>query len=298
MKKITISLTQTIVCAITIVLIFTVHHAKSQTFPLSENFNLTPDSTLPAGWSRAGYAMTFANVYQNEGTGNSNAARLQIHSTHVMNDSVFTPVIGTITANTLLSVSYKFIQAPADDYTQSGPYVAGNFSSNTFYLPNVFPPSFQIVVIDVSNNSKTVIMQADSTNHISNTAYISKTLNLSGFSGQNIKIAFVLNGLSEDYLSDLWLDDLNINDYTVSINKQETKKETTHVFPNPAEDKLTIQCDETVTATVYDITGRVVYKESISEPLHTVNLAKNPAGLYTVALHGVNTNKTYRIIKR
>jgi hypothetical protein len=303
-KNTTLLLKAKVIVCIIALSTFTFHVLKSQTFPFSEDFDLVPDTTLPSGWAKNYNAYTFINVYSNEGVNNSKAAMLRLYSTYTMADTLFSPVIGPVTANASLSIKYKFIQAPASSLATTGPYAAGSFNWPFFWYTNtnsVFFPNFKIVVINTANNAETTILQTDSTNYISSMSYVLQTPSLSNFSGQNIKIAFILNGLCENYFSEFWIDDIIIDDSLLSTNIKEMKeiqKETTNVFPNPTQDELTIISEEAVTVTVYDIVGRVVYKENVSEPKHTIHLSENPTGIYTVSVYGANINRKYHIAKK
>lgn len=300
MKKATFPKSVLAVCLTVIMLTLSFHTAKSQTFPFSEDFDSTPDTTLPAGWIKSNtnsyYGVDdYIDVYSNEGIANSKAVMLRIHTTYIYEDTLLTPVIGPITSNTILNVNYKFIQASDLNGTGTGPYAGGSFSSQFFWGDL---GKFRISIINTSNNIQTVVFQADSTNHIPSMAYMPKTINLSSFAGQNIKIAFTFDGFSEDYFSEFWLDNVIVNDYNVSVDNSLDQKESTTVFPNPTKGELTFHCKEDVKATIYDVVGRIVYQENIAEPTHTIHLDKNPAGIYLVNVKGATTNKTYRIIKQ
>lgn len=299
--------------ALTIVTFQTV---KAQTFPFLEDFNSTPDSTLPSGWTAVqDYGMSvptpspynpYITVYSNQGVSNSKAAVLGLFSTAAVRDSLFTPLIGPITANTIFNVDYKFVQENGSwggtmFPTNVGPYSAGSFNYPYFTEPVPWIGTFKIVIINTANNNQTTIFQIDSTNHTPSLAYSQQTFNLGSFAGQNIKIAFIFSGISSEFspagISEIWLDDISVNDFTTT-GVNELQKENTNVFPNPTQDELTISSNETVEVTIYDITGRSVHTENISEAQHTIHLANQQAGIYTVAVRGTHTNKTFRVVKQ
>ncbi len=76
------------------------------------------------------------------------------------------------------------------------------------------------------------------------------------------------------------------------------------LFPNPFEDKISIQIDASVTdvhtyrLTVADLTGRVVYEHPVTSHKNEMSLAYLDAGIYLVMLRGAEGNVAIRALKR
>ncbi len=91
---------------------------NAQTYPLNENFDAittsgspATNSVLPTGWATG--AGTAFKVYgienlQPHGDSPNNACSVEMNSSHTA-DTLITPLIGAITANTKLSISYRFV---------------------------------------------------------------------------------------------------------------------------------------------------------------------------------------------
>ncbi len=76
------------------------------------------------------------------------------------------------------------------------------------------------------------------------------------------------------------------------------------LFPNPFEDKISIQIDASVTdvhtyrLTVADLTGRIVYTQPVTSYKNELNLEYLDAGIYLVMLRGAKGNVAIRVLKR
>ena len=91
---------------------------------------------------------------------------------------------------------------------------------------------------------------------------------------------------------------------SITTTKAFKENSLTHIYPNPIQDKLTIEFNENVSPktsiTLYDIISKVVYSENLnsSTPLkHTINLSSLRKGLYLINISNDHYLYTEKIIK-
>lgn len=90
-----------------------------------------------------------------------------------------------------------------------------------------------------------------------------------------------------------------IGSYTpVGINEVYRSEYSISVVPNPATNNVNINVSEkSVQLAVYDMMGRVVRNENLSNGSNILSIEELPAGLYLLRFSGPNTNYTYKLIK-
>lgn len=78
----------------------------------------------------------------------------------------------------------------------------------------------------------------------------------------------------------------------------ETTKNGIHVFPNPANDKITIRLDNAATTTIkiFDQTGRLLKNEMINAAENSIDIATLAAGVYQLRLQKDNSQFMYKLI--
>lgn len=94
------------------------------------------------------------------------------------------------------------------------------------------------------------------------------------------------------------------NETFLNNDKFSQSKSNVVVYPNPAKEKIFINIPDSnlssVTATLSDVTGKIVVKEKISSDgngVFTLNIAnKNVSGLYILNVSGENLNNSFKII--
>ncbi|MEL1254581.1 LamG-like jellyroll fold domain-containing protein [Flavobacterium sp. DGU38] len=94
------------------------------------------------------------------------------------------------------------------------------------------------------------------------------------------------------------------NEAKLSNEKFNQNKNNVVVYPNPAKEKIFIHIPDSnlsfVTATLSDVTGKIVVKEKISSDgngVFTLNIAnKNVSGLYILNVSGENLNNSFKIM--
>ncbi len=123
---------------------------------------------------------------------------------------------------------------------------------------------------------------------------------LDTYSGQTIFVAFLSNSHDDNLIS---IDDIMIRGANVTGIKENANNISLSVFPNPAKETAQLNFElassTTVTISLYDIAGKLVYSENkgtMSQGRHfdVMNVAPLAKGFYTVA---VQTNSGRSIVK-
>lgn len=69
------------------------------------------------------------------------------------------------------------------------------------------------------------------------------------------------------------------------------------IFPNPSTDYLTIQSQENIWVSIYDIQGRKLLSEQINRNYQTIDVSSLQSGVYTIVLSDANTTYVQKIVK-
>lgn len=91
------------------------------------------------------------------------------------------------------------------------------------------------------------------------------------------------------------LDMVGVEHYVVPEDKFE-------IFPNPADDNVWLQIvladANNADVSVFDLSGKMVYKTSLESGVHNLNISNYPAGCYFVRFTTLNGTVTKKMIKR
>ncbi|MCT4562507.1 MAG: T9SS type A sorting domain-containing protein [Crocinitomicaceae bacterium] len=86
--------------------------------------------------------------------------------------------------------------------------------------------------------------------------------------------------------------------YTSILDLEDLKTDHFSVYPNPAQDILHIQSDETIDFfEVYDQTGRMLLRDAVTQSAFEINLESLPSGTYLLLLPFSAENKVVRFVK-
>ena len=55
-----------------------------------------------------------------------------------------------------------------------------------------------------------------------------------------------------------------------------------HIYPNPASEYLIIETNKEELYEIYDLQGKLIYKNKITVPITKVNVAAIPKGIYII----------------
>jgi len=188
------------------------------------------------------------------------------HSTFNSKDSSVTPVINNVLANSFFTFDYRFAT-----YTGINP---------TFDFPLINESVQFFVAEENATDWGAALLTINAANDTAAIPFRSRSINLSAFVGQNIKIKIRSNNPStRDYWMDL--DNLKVSSADNSTIIQQSKSEIDFSFyPNPANDLVTIQSAEGAQLELINMLGAVVLKKSINAPKFTLDVEQFPRGIY------------------
>lgn len=212
---------------------------NAQVYPLVENFDAVSTSgspatgALPSGWT-GGVGSTF-KVYGLEnlaphGQSPNNACSVEMTPSHLA-DTLFTPQIGTITANLKVSISYRFMDKagyPANGYQ----LVTGDQVKVDAYLGSLAGWN-TILTLDATTNPSPLSSYTTYTYNCTNCG------TLIAFGVTQIQVRMIVTkaaGSSDWYLD---VDDFQVSD-VVGIENHELNPIGLSTYPNPAHNNFTV----------------------------------------------------------
>ncbi|MDR6404358.1 hypothetical protein J2W57_003176 [Chryseobacterium ginsenosidimutans] len=187
--------------------------------------------------------------------------------------------------NLLISPS---IVLPASSSTLT--YKVAAFESPGFIIPN---NTYMVYVLPASSTfTSTLTPVLTETITTGNTA-ITKTIDLSSFAGQAVKLYF--RHLSTAFQI-LILDDVNVTSSMVLGTSETSNKGQVGIYPNPATDFITIKSkSEIISTEVYDATGRKVGSQLKSDKVDVRNLLP---GSYILNINTKEGKTSSKFIKK
>lgn len=88
----------------------------------------------------------------------------------------------------------------------------------------------------------------------------------------------------------------------LTINQLSGKAFSMDAFPNPMQDKMTVQLNGEMSSnarlTVIDLTGKIVYNAPVKESTITINASNLPSGIYIVKYNDDTHNEIMRVTKK
>jgi uncharacterized protein YjdB len=86
---------------------------------------------------------------------------------------------------------------------------------------------------------------------------------------------------------------------TVGLNEPGMATGSVNIFPNPANDELTVKMDESAYSsfTITNNVGQVMMQQQVSNQQTTVNVRALPAGMYYITLRGDNGTAVHKFMK-
>ena len=221
----------------------------AQTYPFSENFNAVVTSgspatgPLPTGWTTtSGF-----KVYANHGTFGSNACSSELNNTHTK-DTLVTPLIGPITANTKVYLQYRFVNAAlypntgatlgAGDQVTIDAYALGSWHTGLATVPNPTPITTW-------------------------TTYTYTSSLISALAGQSIQLRLDVTRATANADWFIDIDNIQVADNVAGIQYNALNPPALLVYPNPSTGNFTVwlknyQANNLVEVNVYNYIGQKV----------------------------------------
>jgi hypothetical protein len=275
--------------------------AKAQ-YPLMENFDGVTTSgspaigALPSGWT-TGVNSQF-HVYgmenlQPHGASAPNACSVEMSATHT-NDTLITPVINPITANTKLSISYRFVDKL--NYPNTGTTLGtGDKVVIDAYLAGSWNPN--LTTID------------NTTNPTPMSSYTTYTYNctacgtLAGLGYTSIKIRMDVARANGDWYLDI--DNFMVADDISGIQYNAFNPPAIAVSPNPCSGSFWLwvknyQGNPAVNVKIYNNMGQLVKNVTTSDAQfvnqYSIDVKDLARGMYTVEVNVKNEVSKTKIV--
>lgn len=262
------------------VLLSMVSGLKAQTVILEETFDSSVSGELPAGWEAVDSSGTYLTWSVADEDPNIDAMGFSgktalVLSSPASDQLLVSPATNLPTGN---SFSLTFL---------IGTFTGGGiFPSQQHYAVYVLPEG------DTFTGSETPILEEDIT--VVDVAD-SKTVDLSAYAGQSVKIYFRQFNSTGDF-GILLLDTIQLTQQSqLGTLEVGLEKELT-VYPIPAQDYVSLKSKSKILkAEVFDLTGRMVNTELMD---NKINVQQLPPGTYLMKI--TTENKTYsrKIIKK
>lgn len=228
---------------------------SAQTYPFNENFDAMTSGAAPTnGWTRGANS----NFLVMSGHGHSlpNACSAEMKSSHAA-DTLITPPIGPITANTKVSISYRFVNAAG--YPSTGATLA---SGDRVQVDAYVGTGWQNNIASFDNTTNPTPMTTWTTY-----TYDCTSCGLAvGFGLTTIKLRMDVARASGDWYLDI--DDVLVADNIAGISYSALTPPALLVFPNPSNGNFSVwlknyQSGANIEVSVYNLMGQKV--KTVSE---------------------------------
>lgn len=241
-------------------------------FPWSENFDAETVPNLPCGWivDNANADAYTWGTSTSSSVSAPNAMRIRWNTSAAMNDWAFTPEFNFVSGQ-----NYKFI------FSHS---VAGT----------TFPEKLKVMLGSTQNSAGMTSMLFNDTN-MTNTAFVTDTIPFTvsstgsyfiGFHGYSIADMFAIN-----------IDDVMIvEDVATGIEHSIVDQFT--IYPNPNNGVFTLNnvSGDNASIEIYNIQGKVVYKNIMNNSNQTIDLSGNAKGMYFINISTTKGTGVHKIV--
>lgn len=246
----------------------------AQVFPVYETFETYSPFATPPDFTGD------ITVYLIHGVGRSQALASNMNTFNTR-DSIITPLYGPIDGGAVLLYEYRFANGVL-------------YPNQTVNL--VTGDSFETYITTDGTNYQ-LIASVDQTNYTPDTTFMTNSLSLNSYAGQNIRLKFVIRrGNNPD---EYWVDIDNIFIFDVTAVAGLTKNDFA-IYPTLVSDRLNYTVSKPVKAVaeIYSISGQKVKSERIdTEKGGNFDLSGLTAGSYILRLTG-NSSISYRFEKQ
>ncbi|MBP2615438.1 T9SS-dependent choice-of-anchor J family protein [Chryseobacterium jejuense] len=263
------------------VLVSIVFKFNAQTVILEENFDSSVVGTLPAGWetvNRSGTSITWRVTNEDPNVDaigffgkTAGMLVLDTSSDQLLVSSAVNLPIGNSFSLTFLIGTYTG---------------AGIYPSQQHYAVYALPEG------ETFTGSETPILEEDIT--VEDVAH-SKTVDLSAYAGQNVKIYFRQFNSTGD-IGILLLDTIQLTQQPQLGTLEVELTQELEVYPNPSYDYVSLKSkSKIVKAEVFDLAGRKVQEELTD---NKINVQQLPPGTYLMKITTVSKTYFRKIIKK
>ena len=211
-------------------------------------------------------------------------------------------VPGIVVSGKMDTVTYK----PISGYSFTNR--PQNLSYNLQYMPSDPSDSSGVKVLLTKWNTAlgkrdTIAIGARYYNAMAHSWFLDNVL-LTYESGENPDSACIVissSSINPQNGSYIYIDNLQFNGSVVGISEFNLAAENISIYPNPANDYVTININEidinkSNTLQVYDVLGKIIYISNITNSLFTINTSQWSKGIYTINFTQNNQRIHHKLI--
>ena len=204
----------------------------------------------------------------------------------ISKDSTITPASPVLTSGCAFHFEYRFA-------TYIGSVAGTPYDLNTDAL-EIY------AAVAGSSSFGTPLLVINANNHISSLDFVDQFIDLSSFEGQSVQIKIKgIRGTGSEF----WLDTDNfrIESPNVTLTAAKPATETLNIYPNPANDLVTIELNAfsaPVKVEILNSLGIPVYKRTLTGLSTQLNLEELPKGIYYIRITGAGKNRLEKLVLR
>ena len=258
---------------------------SAQVYPLNESFDAVPTTgspatgALPSGWtSTSGFKVYGMENFAPHGYSPSNACSTEMSASHTK-DTLYTPVIGPITANTKVSISYRFVDKAG--YPSTGTTLG---TGDQVTIDANIANTWQNAVTTINATTNPTPLNSYTTYTYTSTNFA--TLVSLGFTSIQLRID-VARANGDWYLD---IDNFIAADNITGIATNGSVQSSLSVFPNPSKGNFTVslknyQPNNAIEINLYNVIGqkvKTVNAEGAVNSQININTAGLEKGMYIV----------------
>ena len=229
--------------------------AQTANMPYSENFDGTSVGSIPSGWVGDKF-MVMAN---NHGVSGTQAISTEMNASN-MADTLTTPLIGPLTATSVVSLQYRIEENVAVIYPQqTATLVTGDQIIVQASIPALAPNVWSTVTTLNTTSNPALVSSLSFTTFSYNTSSSSFPL-----TGYFVQLRIIVNRgatSASDYFLDI--DNFMVGNAPAGIKTNAANAPSLSIFPNPSNGNFTIslknyQSSKQVDIAVYNLLGQKV----------------------------------------
>ncbi len=258
-------------------------------FPYYQNFDsLIPGQTIEeqGGWNVDLVPLGIVNsieISANRGINGSQSMSINLND-NITTDSTSSPLIGLITANTIIGYSYRIVNSNGLAHT-----LTGNAGFKILFKQNT---SFQWNLIDSISAS----------NHIDSADYrrVEIPIGAYNFMSGNFRIAFYQGLPGDDFYIDI--DSLVVYDPTITSLSSTITNNNNYIISSNELNQITVSNKNTSVnhslINIYSVDGKLIYTNNLKNNFNTIDASPWNKGVYFVQINDGKNQINKKIIVR
>lgn len=265
----------------TMLLLGTATHFEAQTTIFEETFESAAEPVLPAGWI----------TIDRDGDGDDWVSNNEPSMTDPLGFSgkVGATLTSTTSDNLLVSPT---INLSTGNYLYSLKFLIGTATVGGIALPENHYAVYILPAADSFIGTETPVLEEDIT--VGDVA-VEKTVALSGYAGQSIKVYFRQFN-SSNSLGILLLDTIKVSQQSTLGTSETVLSSAIGMYPNPTSDYINLKSNSKITnAEIYDTAGRKMDTKLIDNKIDVRSLSP---GVYTLIMKIIDKSYSQKFVKK